>query len=139
MFTSADVDTRTWSVFGDLTFDLTDQISISAGGRYTEDERSIFLRRFIYLNGPPLVYPNILSPTLGGPLRPPFLVQTNLNAAADFNDFSPRASISWKANDDHTFYISYAQGFKGGSFDPRCVASTAPNIDGDAVPGALDG
>jgi len=138
VFTSADVDTRTWSVFGDLTFDLTDQISISAGGRYTEDERSIFLRRFIYLNGPPLVYPNILSPTLGGPLRPPFLVQTNLNAAADFNDFSPRASISWKANDDHTFYISYAQGFKGGSFDPRCVASTAPNIDGDAVPGALD-
>lgn len=130
VFTSADVDTRSWSVFGDFTFDVTDRLSASVGGRYTQDERSIFLRRQIFLGG--------LSPTFGGTLRPPFLVQTNLNAEADFDDFSPRASISYKINDDHTTYVSYAKGFKGGSFDPRCVASTAPNIDGDAVPGALD-
>jgi iron complex outermembrane receptor protein len=138
VFTSADVDTRTWSIFGDLTYDLTDSISISAGGRYTEDERSIFLRRFIYVNGGPGFPLGTVSPTLGGPPRPPAITQTNLDAEANFNDFSPKASISWEANDDHTFYISYAQGFKGGSFDPRCVAVTAPNIDGDAVPGALD-
>ncbi len=130
VFTSADVDTRTWSVFGDFTYDLTDRLAVSLGGRYTEDERSIFLRREIYLGG--------LSPTFGGALRPPFLTQTNLNADADFEDFSPRASVSWKINDDHTTYVSYAKGFKGGSFDPRCVASSAPDIDGDMVPGALD-
>jgi iron complex outermembrane receptor protein len=78
------------------------------------------------------------SPTLGGPLRPPTIVQTNLDAEANFEDFSPRASISYKPTEDHTLYGSYAKGFKGGSFDPRCVAATAPNIDGDAVPGALD-
>jgi iron complex outermembrane receptor protein len=130
VFTSADVDTRTWSVFGDFTLDLTDRLAVSVGGRYTEDERSIFLRRQIFLGG--------LSPTFGGTLRPPLAVQTNLDAEANFEDFSPRASLSWKPNDDHTAYVSYAQGFKGGSFDPRCVAVTAPNIDGDAVPGALD-
>ena len=130
VFTSADVDTRSWSVFGDFTFDVTDRLAVSLGGRYTEDERSIYLRRQVFLGG--------LSPTFGGPLRPPFAVQTDLTADADFDDFSPRASVSYKINDDHTTYVSYAKGFKGGSFDPRCVAVTAPNIDGDAVPGALD-
>ncbi len=130
VFTSADVDTRSWSVFGDFTFDVTDRLAVSVGGRYTQDERSIYLRRQIFTGG--------LSPTFGGMLRPPFAVQTDLTAAADFEDFSPRASISYKINDDHTTYVSYAKGFKGGSFDPRCVAVTAPNIDGDGVPGALD-
>ncbi len=130
VFTSADVDTRSWSVFGDFTYDLTDRLSLSVGGRYTEDERSIFLRRQIFLGG--------LSPTFGGTPRPPFAVQTNLNADASFEDFSPRASVSYKFSDDHTGYVSYAKGFKGGSFDPRCVAVTAPDIDGDMVPGALD-
>lgn len=130
VFTSADVDTRTWSIFGDFTYDLTDRLSVSVGGRYTNDDRDIFLRRQVFLGG--------FSPTFGGALRPPFAVQTNLTAGAGFDDFSPRASISYKINDDHTTYVSYSKGFKGGSFDPRCVASTAPNIDGDATPGALD-
>ncbi len=140
VFTSSDVDTRTWSVFGDFTYKLTDAISLSFGGRYTEDERSIFLRRQIFFNTglPGNAAPGALSPTFGGPLRPAGLTQTNLDASADFNDFSPRASIAWRASDEHNFYVSYAQGFKGGSFDPRCVASSAPNIDGDAVPGPLD-
>jgi len=130
VYTNADVDTRTWSVFGDFSFDLTDRLSISLGGRYTQDERAIQLQREIYLGG--------YSPDFGGVLRPPFLTQSALNADADFDDFSPRASVSFKASDEHTAYVSFAKGFKGGSFDPRCVATTAPNIDGDAVPGALD-
>lgn len=35
--TVGDVDTETWSLFADITFDLTDQIELSVGGRYTED------------------------------------------------------------------------------------------------------
>ncbi|MDZ7628004.1 MAG: TonB-dependent receptor [Parvularculaceae bacterium] len=138
VFTSSDVDTRTWSIFGDFSFDVTDRLAVSVGGRYTQDERSIFLRRQIFLNGGPGFPLGTLSPSLGGPLRPPLITQTNLLADADFEDFSPRASISYAFSDEHTGYVSYAKGFKGGSFDPRCVAVTAPDIDGDLVPGALD-
>jgi iron complex outermembrane receptor protein len=130
VYTNADVDTRTWSVFGDFTFDLTDRFSVSLGGRYTEDERGIKLQREVYLGG--------FSPDFGGVLRPPFATQSALVADATFDDFSPRASISFRASDEHTMYASFSKGFKGGSFDPRCVATTAPNIDGDATPGALD-
>src|SRR3546814_4607230 len=38
-YTSGDVRTETSSFYGDFTYDLTDQLSISLGGRYTWDER----------------------------------------------------------------------------------------------------
>ena len=37
--TRGDVDTKTWAVFGDFSYDVTDQISLSAGIRYTRDKR----------------------------------------------------------------------------------------------------
>src|SRR3546814_10839883 len=38
-YTSGNVRTETSSFYGDFTYDLTDQLSISLGGRYTWDER----------------------------------------------------------------------------------------------------
>jgi len=44
--------------------------------------------------------------------------------------FTPRASISFKPNDNQHFYASYSQGFKGGGFDPRGQSALAPDLDG---------
>ena len=38
--TLGDVETETWSIFGDFTYDLTDNLSLSLGGRYTNDKRT---------------------------------------------------------------------------------------------------
>ncbi len=129
-FTSSDVDTSTWSIFGDFSYQLTDTIAVSVGGRYTEDTRTISLDRQTFLNGS--------SPVFGGPLRAPVAVAADLDAEADFSDFSPRASISWQPLDEHNFYVSYAKGFKGGSFDPRCGANAAPDLNGDGAVGVDD-
>ena len=130
-YTSSDVGTKTWSIFGDFTFDVTDTIAISAGGRYTSDKRTMSLDRSRYFTAG-------FSPTFGGPDRAPTLIDADLDATADFTDFSPRASITWQPTDEHTFYVSYSQGFKGGSFDPRCGANAAPDLDGDGLSGAAD-
>ncbi len=130
-FTSSDVDTSTWSIFGDFTYDLTDNLSISFGGRYTEDDRTIDLLRQRYFSAG-------FTPAFGGPDRPPSIVDADIDATASFTDFSPRASISFEPSAEHTFYASYSQGFKGGSFDPRCGANAAPDLDGDGLPGAVD-
>lgn len=127
--TASLAQTKTWSVFGDFTYDLTDTIALSLGGRYTSDKRTADIDRFQYFT------PGF-SPIFGGPDRPPSVVQTALNADAKFEDFSPRTSIAWTPNGAHTFYASYSKGFKGGGFDPRCVASTAPDINGDGITGA---
>ncbi len=123
-FTSGDVDTSTWSVFGDMTFDITDQLSVSAGGRYTSDRRTSRILRQTKIGG--------ASPLFGGTAIPIATV-TNFEGSAKFTDFNPRASVSFKPTPDHMVYASYAQGFKGGSFDPRGDARIAPDTDRNGV------
>ena len=113
--TQGDVGTKTWAVFGDFTYDVTEQIALSVGGRYTNDKRhSKILRQNIRNGG---------SPLFGG--SPPFGVGTVLSTTSNYDAkrtdtaFTPRASIAFKPNRDHNFYASYSQGFKGGGFDPR--------------------
>jgi iron complex outermembrane receptor protein len=118
--TFGEVGTETWSVFGDFTYDLTDQLSVAIGGRYTEDERSSVVLRRNYLGG--------FSEFFGG-AGFPIATTSNFDGSAKFDDFSPRASLTYKPNEDQTLYVTYSQGFKGGSFDPRGVTTRAPDAD----------
>ncbi|WP_022698889.1 TonB-dependent receptor [Euryhalocaulis caribicus] len=122
--TFGDVSTETWSVFGDFTYDFTDQWSLSLGGRYTSDERTSQVLRRTYIGG--------FSEFFGGN---PILIATtsDFNGSAEYEDFSPRASLQWQPNADHNLYASYSQGFKGGSFDPRGQTTAAPDFNGDGV------
>ncbi|MFC3783532.1 TonB-dependent receptor [Sphingopyxis italica] len=123
-FTEADVDTTTFAIFGDATFDFTDRLSLSVGGRYTWDKREAFILRQNYLGGG--------SPVFGGAGVPFGTPSTNFDGSRSFNKFTPRASLSFKPTPDHTLYASYSQGFKGGGFDPRGVGANAPA----AIPGS---
>lgn len=119
--TVGDVDTESWSVFGDFTWQATDTISLSVGGRYTSDERSSRVLRTTYAGGT----------TFGGNMPVVVAVTSDFDGSKEFTEFTPRASISWQPNDDQNLYFSYSEGFKGGSFDPRGQTSAAPDLDGD--------
>ena len=122
-FTAGDVRTDTWSVFGDFTYDFTDQLSLSLGGRYTVDKRNSTILRQTKLGR---------SAEFGG--TPVVLATTsNFNGEARFTDFNPRASLSYKPNEDHLFFAGYSQGFKGGGFDPRGLSTAAPDTNRDGV------
>ena len=120
--TEGDVDTKTWAIFGDFTYDISDQLSISLGGRYTVDKRKAFVLRQTYLGGG--------QPGLGGDagfgVGNPIATTSNFDGKRKDTAFTPRASISFKPTDDHNFYASYSRGFKGGGFDPRGQTSNAP-------------
>jgi iron complex outermembrane receptor protein len=123
-FTEGDVDTETWSVFGDFTFNLSDQWSLSLGGRYTEDKRSSTVLRQNKIGG--------TSPVFGGDA---IVIGTtsDFSGSETFTKFTPRVAIDYMPNDDHLLYGSYSEGFKGGSFDPRGQTTAAPDFDGDGV------
>ena len=54
--TQGDVDTNTWAIFGDFSYDINDMFSVSLGGRYTSDKRqSRISRRNFILGGSPLL------------------------------------------------------------------------------------
>ena len=127
--TFGDVNTETWSVFGDFTFDVTDQFSVSLGGRYTEDERNSIVLRRTYIGG--------FSDFFGGN-GVPIATTSNFNGSAKFDDFSPRVSLTYKPVEDHTLYVTYSQGFKGGSFDPRGQTSAAPDLNRNCIAPTLN-
>ena len=120
--TFGDVGTETWSVFGDFTYDVNDKLSLTLGGRYTEDERNSRVLRRTFIGGFSEFFNG--SPTL-------IATTSDFNGNADFDDFSPRASVSYKVTPDSNAYLTYSQGFKGGSFDPRGQTTAAPDLNQD--------
>lgn len=124
-YTQADVDTETYAIFGDFTFDISDQLSVSAGGRYTWDKRRASILRQNYLGGG--------SPLFGGAGVAFGAPSTDFRGESEFKKFTPRFSVSYKPNRDHNVYASYSKGFKGGGFDPRGVGTNAPDINGDGI------
>jgi iron complex outermembrane receptor protein len=124
-FTSGDVNTETWSVFGDFTFDFNDWLSVSGGLRYTRDDRSSIIFKANRLGG--------VSPQLGGTAVNLGAPLTDFRGKASFEKWTPRASVSLKPSEDLMIYASYSQGFKGGGFDPRGTATSAPDSNRDGV------
>lgn len=128
-FTLGDVDTETWSVFADASFDLANMfgletgLELSLGGRYTEDERSSRVLRQTMLGASSFFNgdPTILATT------------SDFEGSDTFTEFTPRASLAWQPNDQHNLYVSWSQGFKGGSFDPRGLTTAAPDFNGDGT------
>lgn len=129
-FTNAAVDTETYAVFGDFSYDFSDQLSLSVGGRYTWDERSASILRQNYLGGGSPFFGGA-GIAFGGP-------STNFKGKRSFKKFTPRVSLSFKPTADHNVYASYSQGFKGGGFDPRGVGANAPDLNGNGIRGEND-
>lgn len=133
-FTLGDVNTKSWSAFGDASFELTElfgwggenteSLELSVGGRYTNDKRSARVLRETYIGGH--------SPFFGGDGFP-IATTSDFDDSETFTDFSPRVSISWQPNTPHMFYLSWSEGFKGGGFDPRGQTSATPDFDDDGV------
>ena len=115
LYTLDDIDTETWAVFADLNYEVTPTLDASVGLRYTSDERKarIFKATYAGLAG---------SPTLGNPNAALLAVDTDvgheqLNRSDE--KLTPKVSLGWKFAPGHNLYATYAEGFKGGMFDPR--------------------
>ena len=120
-FSDGNVDTKTWAIFGDFTYDISDRFSAAIGARYTSDKRhATVLRQTLFGGG---------SEIFGGAGNV-FATTSDFEGRRHDKAFTPRASLSFKPNDDHHLYVSWSKGFKGGGFDPRGQSTRAPDLDG---------
>ncbi|MGH8198639.1 MAG: TonB-dependent receptor, partial [Steroidobacteraceae bacterium] len=133
-FTLGDFDTRAWAAYADVSFELSEQWSASVGGRYTNDEREAWVLRetFLGLGSPYFGNTSAVSITVPDPDGVPVF-----NGSREDSDFSPRVSVSFMPAGDHNVYLSWSQGFKGGSFDPR-GAYTTPEVGEGFDPETVD-
>ena len=114
-------DKENFSVYGDFTYDVTDQWSVSLGGRFTQDETTADVTRELWLglgsaSFDPANSTSIFLATQTG--------YEGLNRKDE--EFTPRISVSYKPTDDLNLYATFAQGFKAGGFDPRARADLDP-------------
>ncbi len=95
-------ETKSWAVFLTGDFNLSEQWTLTVGGRYTYEEKEfIGADGTYYMEGEP---------------RPP------LNFTAfddDWGEFTPKVGLRYTANDDMMFFASYSEGFKSGGFFGR--------------------
>lgn len=129
-YTGGEVETKAWSLFADVTYQLTDQLSLSVGGRYTEDERSADIYRASYFGTG--------SPFLGNASAIGLPPSSDYQASRTYTDFSPRINLSYQLSDDINLYSGYSQGFKAGSFDPRGANASTPAVERGFDPESLD-
>ncbi|MFC4595062.1 TonB-dependent receptor [Sphingobium tyrosinilyticum] len=103
---NANVKTQSVSAFVEGTYKLTDQIKVTAGGRYTYDERDLSVTNStgFQLFGAPAAF----------------------NSSASFRAFTPRFVLAWD-NGPLNVYYSFTRGFKAGGF------STPAPFPGNAI------
>jgi iron complex outermembrane receptor protein len=100
--------TDSYAAFGQLTFSLTDQFKLFAGGRVTRDEISIDLDQNRGAYFVTLGVPGALAESYGN------------------TDFSWRAGGQYQLTRDAMIYGSYGRGYKGPGFNDTGATANAP-------------
>jgi len=115
------------AVFGQLTWDATDTLSLTLGMRYTKDKKSIYNQAIDNIDG----IPPTGIPLVGAPYE--------ISASASWSQPTSRLSVEWRPTDNAMLYATYSEGFKSGAFngtqgDPVAASTplepeTADNIE----------
>lgn len=124
------IDNDSLAVFAQGTFDITEQLSITAGLRYTDDTKRFTPDQQIFTNNNALVPPPLLgfAPGQVPPVPPPGTpLLPNTEAEIDTQEVTPMVSLGYQWNDDLFTYFTYSEGFKSGGFTQR-VFPPQPNI-----------
>jgi iron complex outermembrane receptor protein len=106
--TFARIDSRNWSLFGQMEFDLTDTLTLIAGARYSDDQKDadmqIVIANFPGDPGPTQVFDLKTDPAFVGLDK------------IDYGDWAARLQLDWRVSEDILAYLSYNRGIKGGNW-----------------------
>lgn len=113
-FINENVETNSYSVYAQGTYDMSDSLAVTLGGRYTFDEKT--------LSGSTRgEYDWFWNPAPG----------TVVNGVSDdWSEFTWRAVVDYKPTDDALVYASASTGFRSGAFD---MAQSDPALIDRAV------
>ena len=111
-----DAEYESYAAFGDVTWDITDSLSLTGGLRWTRDEKEF--SRYVEFNEFVLAFA--------------FETETRIDAQGNYDPngqlgwltdddswekTTPRLVLDWRVTDDVMLYASYAEGYKAGGFN----------------------
>ncbi len=93
-----EVETKSYAFFAEYSYDVTDRLNISLGGRYSNDEIRGERRELPLMVG--------FAPR-----------QSTPEQEVSFDDFSPRIAATYEINDRNTVYAVASRGYRTGGFN----------------------
>lgn len=135
-------DTSLWSVFAQMTWNISEAARLTVGGRYTDEEKDASRHQF-HVDNTGTVIP------AGNPAVPlnafygNFLIEPYDEIKADRSEgsFTPLITFQYDLNEDVMLYATYTTGFKSGGFDVRSNAhpdSSVVNAGGVSLVGVFE-
>ena len=109
-------DNTAIAAYGQLTYNLTEQLSLTLGLRYTEEDK-IFLPDQIILNNP---FAGSGNPQLDAPfLQVGSRILPLLEKEISIQETTPLVNLSYRFTNNLMGYFTYSEGFKSGGFTQR--------------------
>lgn len=128
-------DNDNFAVFSQATWDITDQLHLTLGIRFTDETKRFSPYSFIppgehYIKGGPgstsvrfFDCPTGAEPGCGGVAGRLFTPGDRLipegEYEEEFDDWTPMVNIAYDISEDVMVYLTYSEGFKSGGFDQR--------------------
>ncbi len=109
--TNGTVDTDSIAVYGEGTWRFDDRWSLTLGGRWTDEKKTVDIFNQGFTNATFTV---------------PTVTVSDLNDDVSFTNFSPKVSLDFQATDDILLYGLASRGFKSGGFNIRANISAVP-------------
>ncbi|QQD17915.1 TonB-dependent receptor [Spongiibacter nanhainus] len=99
------LDTRTTALFSQVTWHLSERLSLVGGLRASQETKEVFLDQDYEATG------LLLQAAFG-------VSEYTLDASRDESNVAPKLALKYAVGDDDMLYASYAEGFKAGGYNP---------------------
>jgi iron complex outermembrane receptor protein len=97
--------------YGQAIYSLTDRLDLTAGLRYDYEhkEQSVFGQ---YQQG----------------TNPPITLRSDTSGSANFNAFTPKLSLAYRASESNLLFAGYSRGYRAGGFTPYSGMDNQPPL-----------
>lgn len=117
-------DTELWSAFIQFTYNMSDDLRLTFGGRYSNEEKDASRSLDVAnLDGSDITDPLAKGQAVGVYTGVFLFEPHDLNDSRSEDNFSPMITAEYDLNEDVMLYATASQGFKSGGFDVRSNAS----------------
>jgi iron complex outermembrane receptor protein len=109
--TSTQLDSENWSIFGQYELDFTDSLTLIAGYRWSQDDKSIDFA----------VTDDSRNPDGSDDGTPPVPQAIDISDVdtIDYGDYAARLQLNYTTLNDDLYFVAYNRGIKGGNWSPN--------------------
>ncbi|WP_428630254.1 TonB-dependent receptor [Sphingopyxis sp.] len=131
---TSDPRTRSYAAFGQFDWKFTDQLTLTAGLRFTHEKKDGSFNQF-HVAGIDLATQPLAIATAALAIRNQFNPLTSYSTAFSDDSLSGLATLSWQFSDDALAYATFSRGNKSGGLN---LTALPVGIDPDVAPEKVD-